>query len=91
MEKILYHANNWNSFAELIKYRDLIERNGIELAVSTYNKSLVPVLAVNKLLLVNPDKYYPDLLIDRTGSSKLSKENTMKWSEFKQVLDDELS
>lgn len=71
--KIMFYANTWDEIAEFMKYYNSLSFKNTEVAIATDNASLVIYLAVGKMLVVNKNTYYPDIVV--TNHSKHFKES----------------
>lgn len=88
MEKILFFGNTVEDFAEYHKYRDVLEKNEIELAFTTFNKDLIPEMAVNKMLVVAFGEYTPDVVVVRNPEhKKLFKHTVWMLDELREVIE----
>lgn len=84
--KALFYGNERRNFANLVRVKEQLEKKGLEVAVSTNNKSLIPELAINKFLLVKPDTYHYDFIIIDDHSSTPLKGKVLTLSEMGEML-----
>lgn len=81
--KIMFYANTWDEITEFMKYYNTLVSKGFEVAIATDNTSLVVYLAVGKILVVNKNTYYPDIVV--TNHSEHFKES-MTLSQLEEVV-----
>lgn len=73
MKKLLIYSNDWEELKLAILYRERLEGEGSEVAVATDDKNLMRACMVSELLLVNPSRYYYDVVVtDKVLENKVS-------------------
>ena len=85
-DKILFYGNSVKEFELFAKYRNELEKEGFELAYATDNRDLLLLLAVQKMLLVNPSVYNSYITVVTNKKYKVNNGIHMTWKEFEETV-----
>ena len=87
MEKVLFYGNDWGDFKSYSEFFAKMEMEGFEVAVATSNEELLPLLSTGKLLVVNHETYFYDLLIHPDGRKpRFAQGDCLSLSELREVF-----
>ena len=88
MERILFYTNEWDDVTKFVELVPVMESSGMELAFATERRDLAELMAVGKLLVINPKVYNCDLTVYRTNRPKEFRGTLMSYDELVEVFDE---